>query len=219
MALHPAQGELVARLKRSSDDADAVVDVRGADGEIIARLVAINQDRAAHPAVVESLFRWRAAAMTGFLTVFEPTLEKTRGYLEKLVLVDPARILFLILDPAGRPVGNIGLCNITADEAEVDNIVRGERVETANFMAQVQAGLIAWAHRRLGVSRVYLNVLSDNERAVNSYLKAGYVETGRTPLTREPIEGGYRLVPTPGGGDPAQPQLIQMRIDLDRRPA
>ena len=214
MVLQPAQGALIARLKQPGDTADAGIDIRNADGEVVARLVAVNQTRATDPAIVDCLFRWRAASMTGFLTVFEPTVDKTRGYLEKLVLTDPARILFLILDPAGRPVGNIGLCNVTGADAEVDNIVRGERVETPNFMAQVQAGLIAWAQERLGVERVYLNVLSDNERAVNSYLKAGYVETGRTPLTREAIEGGYRLVPTPGGGDPAEPTLIQMRIDL-----
>lgn len=217
--LQPAQGDLIARLKAPGETADGPIDIRGADDEVIARLVVIDQARAADPEVVQSLFRWRAASMTGFLTVFEPTIEKTRGYLEKLVLTDPARILFLILDPNGRPVGNIGLCNVTAADAEVDNIVRGERVETPNFMARVQAGLIAWARERLGVARVYLNVLSDNERAVNSYLKAGYVETGRTPLVREAIEGGYRLVPTPGGGDPAEPVLIQMRIDLDHAPA
>ena len=64
--------------------------------------------------------------MTAFLTVFAPTPEKTRNYLNDFSLPDPARMLFLVADCDNRYVGHIGLCNIAADGAEIDNVMRGE---------------------------------------------------------------------------------------------
>jgi len=39
--------------------------------------------------------------------------------------------------------------------------------------------LVAYAFRDLGVRRVWLDVLADNERAIASYRKSGFVEEGR----------------------------------------
>jgi hypothetical protein len=63
--------------------------------------------------------------MTAFLTVFDPTPEKTRHYLTAFSRPDPSRIRFLV-ERDNRPVGHIGLCNTAADGAEIDNVMRGE---------------------------------------------------------------------------------------------
>ena len=47
-------------------------------------------------------------------------------------------------------------------------------------------------------SLAYLNVLADNSRAIRTYEKVGLHAVGRTPLTREEFDGGYRLKPAPG---------------------
>ncbi len=207
----PAQAALLDRVKRG--EAYAEVTVLDDEGRTIGGLTPVTHAAAADPEVVDSLFRWRAASMRGFLTVFEPTPDKTRGYLRTVALGDPARILFLVRDARGRLVGNIGLCNVAPGEAEVDNVVRGERVGVPSFMTHVQRALVDWAAGALAVRRAYLNVLSDNSRAIESYRRAGYVETGRTPLLREDTADGYRLIPTPGAaqGDPA---LVRMELPV-----
>lgn len=194
----PEQAAVVERLKNAVDPRAETVAVRDDAGTVIGRLVPVTRVGADDPTLIEDLCRWRAANMDGFLTVFAPTPDKTRGYLQKLALPDPGRVLFLIEDADGRRVGNIGLCNIAPGEAEVDNVVRGEAVAAPQFMRHVQNALIGWAGERLGVTSVYLNVISTNARAVNSYLRSGYRETERVPLVREDTSDGHRLVPTEG---------------------
>ena len=202
----PEQAALLKSLKLGRG---AEVEARDQAGRPIGRLTMITEAAARDDTLVADLCRWRAANMSGFLTVFQPTMEKTRDYLDRLAVPDPRRVLFLIQDAEGRRVGNIGLCNIAPGKAEIDNVVRGETVETPAFMSHVQEALIGWAAATLGVARVYLNVLSDNPRAVASYERAGYVETDRVPLMRVDTTDGYRLVPDPAAPDGAV-SLIRM---------
>ena len=202
----PRQAEILQRLKTGAET--AAIPITNDAGHIIGALRPIDRAAAEDPEVVNALYRWRAAAPGGFLTVFEPTPEKTSAYLQRLSLPDPGRILFLIEDADRRRVGNIGLCNISENSAEVDNVVRGEPA-APGFMAQVQMALIGWTRETLGADRVYLNVLSDNERAIASYRKAGYVETDRVRLRREDTADGYRLVPD-RGADARSLSLVRM---------
>lgn len=212
----PSQTALLNGIRRGAVAAEIVV--RDDEGRAVGVLSPITDALAADAAVVDSLYRWRAAAMRGFLTVFAPTPEKTRAYLHKIALADPTRILFLVRDLEGRPIGNIGLCNVAPGEAEVDNVVRGERVPVPGFMIHVQRALVDWASSALGSRRVYLNVLSDNPRAIESYRRAGYVETGRTPLAREDTADGYRLTPMPGAAL-NEPTLVRMELPVAARMA
>ena len=148
--------------------------------------------------IVEKMCRWRSVARTSFLTVFEPSVDKTRSYLTDLVLVDPTRILFLAAGQSGDLVGNIGLCNITETSAEIDNVLRGEASPSPKFMKRVHSALTDWARRALGVQNFYLNVLSSNPGAIKFYAEIGYEEVSLVPLRKEVFEGGYRLVPENG---------------------
>lgn len=209
MTISSQQAAAVAALKEAADPARVSLAVLDDEGRLTARLIPIGHSNALTDEVLQNLFRWRQGAMRSFLTVFEPSLEKTRGYLEAVALADSARLLFLIEDAEGRAVGNIGLCNITAADAEIDNVIRGESVGRSDFMTWVLRALIRFAHDRLNVERVYLNVLADNERAIRSYQRVGMVETNRVPLAREDIPGGYRWTPSPGMVDPSM-ALVRM---------
>lgn len=209
MSVSEKQAEIIRRLK----DGEAIDGVAVLDGTAarVGTLRPISRQMAESRDLLERLCRWRANAMHSFLTVFEPSVEKTQAYLQKFSLPDPARILFLIENSAGEPVGNIGLANVTEHDAEIDNVLRGEKADARGFMRMVQNALATWAMDRLGVQRVYLNVLSHNDRAIASYEAAGFIIVGKEPLTREDIEGGYRLVPAPSGAR-ADAELIRMEI-------
>lgn len=146
------------------------------------------------------------------MSVFTPTIEGTRTYLKRVVLRDPARILFLIVDVAFHPIGVIGLRNVSATEAELDNVIRGERVETRGFMNSVQRKLLDWTFLKLGVRLIYLNVLGHNARAIRAYEKVGFTLVARTALVRQRNSDGYNLAPAPAQGEPTDLQLARMEI-------
>lgn len=202
-------GQIISHLKAGQSQELPVVN---RSGQPIGALVPITPVMANDISLLEDLCRWRAANMLNFFTVFEPSVAKTRDYLERFSLPDPARILFLIKDGDGRRVGNIGLCNITAASAEVDNVIRGESVELRDFMRFVQWSLAHWAFSELGLDRLFLEVLADNRRAIASYERAGFGAVGRHALTKKPIPGGYQLIPAIGGM-PEDSALLRMELD------
>jgi len=150
--------------------------------------------------------------MSKFFTVFEPSVEKTRDYLLRFSLPDPARLLFVMHEDGGRRVGNIGLCNVDETGAEVDNVIRGEPVKHSRFMLFAQSSLAGWAFNTLGLERLHLKVLTDNLRAIKSYERAGFSITGRQPLTKKTIPGGYQLVPASVGA-PEDAAFVRMELN------
>lgn len=209
MELSETQASIIQRFKRG--EAASTITVFADDGARVGTLRPITAEMAVQHDLIKSLCRWRDGAMQSFLTVFIPSVEKTQAYLTRFSLPDPARILFLIENAAGEPVGNIGLCNVTTQDAELDNVVRGQKVDVPGFMRLVQLALVRWAMETLGVERVYLNVLGNNERAIASYKAVGFVDAGKQLLTREEIEGGYRLVSAVSGAR-VDAELVRMEI-------
>ena len=211
MAPTPEQARIVANLK--SGLSEFSIPILSAQTSVTGFLIPITHRLAEDRAIVDALFRWRRAHMKAFLTVFTPTLEKTQNYLTDFSLPDPARILFLAADRASRHVGHIGLCNITADGAEIDNVVRGESVDNPDFMVHAHSALLRWAFSVLDIPLAYLNVLAHNERALRTYRKVGFREVARTRLVREEQDDGYRLRPASiSNRDAAVATLARMEI-------
>jgi len=209
------QARIIASLKSGSLP-DMSIPIASGEGAAAGFLTPITYRLAEDATIVDALFRWRRSHMRSFLTVFDPTLEKTRNYLTGFSLPDDARILFLVVDSENRHVGHIGLCNIAPDGGEIDNVIRGEPVDIPGFMVCAHKALLRWAFARLGLPLAYLNVLADNMRAIQTYEKVGFRSVGRTPLLREEHEGGYRLRPVSGSsGNGTGPMLIRMEILRD----
>jgi RimJ/RimL family protein N-acetyltransferase len=206
------QERLVAELKDGARP-EFPHPIAAVDRSVIGSLEPITHKLAADPRVIEALFRWRRAHMDSFLTVFTPSLEKTRQYLASFSLPDPARVLFLLRDAQGRLVGHVGLCNISENAAEIDNVVRGEQAPCPAFMTSALATLLRWAFSDLRIPLAYLQVLSRNERALKAYEKVGLTEVSRTPTIRQDIPGGYKLIPAAGHDTgPRGPHLIRMEV-------
>ncbi|RYF14993.1 MAG: GNAT family N-acetyltransferase [Oxalobacteraceae bacterium] len=135
------------------------------------------------------------------------TLQGTRTWLERAVLDAPDRVLFWVVDHAGRHIGHIGLNRFAPDASfcELDNIVRGEPSEAKGIMTAAVEKLLQWQRESLRVPTSYLRVFSDNAHAIAFYNKLGYREIGRVPLRKVPVEGGwsweevvadpYRMIP------------------------
>jgi len=130
---------------------------------------------------VALLTEWRNRYRRFFLTDFTATVEQTRTWLLKSGS-DPSRILFMIEPEGGSPFGHAGLCNLRPADAyaELDNVVRGADGPRGGMTAAVTT-LCEWAASSLGVTTLWVRVMSDNP-AVSFYEKLGFRRKYDVPL-------------------------------------
>jgi perosamine synthetase len=164
--------------------------------------------------LIATLGRWRAANDFAFPTQFPVTDEGTARWLRSGVLDVEDRVLFLVCDRHGHPVGHLGFANALAGDRqmEIDNVVRGERGEPG-LMSTALDALIDWAEGMFCPEEIHLRVFDDNERAVGFYERLGFLRDGATPLRREERDGGVvAFVP----GEPANRWFLRMTHAADR---
>lgn len=125
--------------------------------------------------IISSLTRWRKMFMRYFLTQFEATNEQTRTWLNNVVVKDDTRILFLIMDEINKAIGNFGICNITSESAELDNLIRGEKGGDPKLIFFSEVSLIFWIYKNLNIDNLYLHVFSNNLRTIQLHESVGFV--------------------------------------------
>ena len=82
-----------------------------------------------------------------------------------------------------RPIGQAALYHIDwfAGKAEFGRLMIGEADAAGRGLArEATQTLVAMAFEELGLREVYLEVLPDNERAINVYRACGFEVAGRT---------------------------------------
>ena len=135
--------------------------------------------------VVVWLARWREENAFAFPSQFPVTREGTARWLERNILGDEDRMLFLVLDRFGHAVGHVGCANHLNErpEMEIENVVRGVKDRTPGLMSRAVRAMLGWG-RGLGVTRFHLRVFNDNEHAVWFYRRLGFRDDGLLPLRR-----------------------------------
>jgi hypothetical protein len=146
MTLTADQAEMIAALKSGRGRRSLPIRT---DKDTLGHLVPVTAQLAGDERVVDVLCRWRGANRSCFLTVFTPSVERTSAYFLDYLLPDPARILFIVHAADSTMVGNIGLCNVARDGAEVDNVIRGEASPLSTIMVDAQRTLLDWSFREL----------------------------------------------------------------------
>lgn len=139
----------------------------------------------------------------------------TRSWLRERLLDLEDRILFLVLDAHGAPVGHLGLSDGLGERAELEitDVVRGAAEAPAEIMSHAMTALLEWARETLGPEAVYVRVSGDDAHAIEFHERLGFVRTTETPLRRhengETVE--FRAVET---SDAAPPDKVLVRLDL-----
>ena len=124
--------------------------------------------------VISLLSKWREEATT-FHNKFKVTHKGTRHWLKVLLLDVPDRILFLVLDSHGYPIGHLGFANAINDECvfELDNVVRGVNDRSPGIMSAATVAILQWARENASPKQFYLRTLDDNIHAIRFYEKLG----------------------------------------------
>lgn len=150
--------------------------------------------------LIADLARWRKAHQNAFPSQFRVTEEGTARWLRAALLDVPDRILFLVCDRHGHPVGHLGFAGARAGDRalEVDNVVRGERGQPGLMSAALRR-LIEWGTRDLGAAEIHLRVFEDNAHAVAFYRELGFLDGDRIALHREVSAHGATLRPALAG--------------------
>jgi len=134
---------------------------------------------------VELLAAWRDKAQPWFPSQFMVTKERTKTWVDKQLMKLKDRILFFVKKASGERVGHVGLFrfDFAAQHCEIDNIVRGEDGWKGAIEAAC-ATMIEWAFSELGMQKLFLRVVSDNQRAIKLYERLGFEECQRVPLRK-----------------------------------
>lgn len=136
--------------------------------------------------VIQDLTEWRNTNVNAYPTQFIATKKSTENWFAKGLIENDGRILFLIVTNSGKTIGHIGFngCINLKHNFEIDNVVRGISDSPKGIMGAAMNSLINWAQNMLPVESINLRVMSDNEHAINFYLKNGFIKKSLIPLSR-----------------------------------
>jgi hypothetical protein len=146
--------------------------------------------------LIAKLAQWREEATT-FHNQFKVTLEGTKRWLRKLVLDVPDRILFLVVNCYGHPIGHLGFANSLNEEGlmELDNVIRGVQGVERGIMSYGVKSLLNWAESTIIPKGFCLRTLQDNTHAINFYTNLGFIIEGKQPLRRVESNGEINHIP------------------------
>lgn len=193
-----------------------LIPIRTSEGIIIGNLRPIDAGLCGQAEVVRKLTEWRRMFMPFFLTQFSATEERTSKWLQKVVMPNDDRILFLICDQNDRWVGNFGVCDIRPHAAELDNLIRGEAVNQPNFILFSEFAMLSWLYYGLGVKSVTLHVFSNNIKTINLHTKAGFAKRKSIALNKVQEGCEVKYIADSHEGVPADFAYIEMEMhELD----
>jgi len=214
-SLTPTQIDLIRRYK-SSDSAVASrheIQILKSNGTKVGFLSPINTSIVEDKSIMAALSRWRSRYKLFFQSQFDPTPEDTRSWLKNIVLKDDTRLLFLIQTSAGQPIGNFGICHLSASRAELDNLLRGEKGGDPELIYHTEISMIHWIYQNLGVEQVYLLIFDDNYLTIMMHRSIGFKEVCYHSLYRSTKDGKISFTTTQEDNAPlVKRRLLEMEI-------
>ena len=146
---------------------------------------------------VSLITNWRNQYWQGFLTKFEASERNTLKWLDKEIMQNPERILFFIILKKQK-IGHVGIMNYdkNLNTVEIDNVLRGVRINQPDLMENVLKAIFKWMFNELKLSEINLKVFSDNYKAINLYERCGMITTGVKPLKRSITKDGWKWIET-----------------------
>ena len=181
--------QLVHSLKSSNSTSESgQISIVDNEGLRIGCLKPITKSLASDEKVVEKLTKWRRMFKRYFLTQFTPTSERTKNWLDSVVMPSDNRILFLICTDSNEIVGNFGVCDLTESQAELDNLIRGEKGGHPQLIYFAELALLKWIFDDLGIPTACLHVFSNNYKTIALHESVGFKTVASYPLAKQELQ-------------------------------
>lgn len=142
------------------------------DGRIYLRLMTKDD--------TENIIKWRNRDEVRSQFIYQKlfTKESHENWIETMVKTGKAVQMIIVLNDGDRPIGSVYVRDIDMEHkkgeygifiGETDCLGKGYGTEAAELMAE-------YAFEYIGLHKLMLRVYADNERAIRSYEKAGFVK-------------------------------------------
>ena len=181
--------DVVSSLKNNTSEKFSIA-IKDNNDKVIGSLVLVQKRDANNPIILDALTRWRKKYMKYFLTQFNASTNRTKSWLENIVIPSTDRLLFLILDEDNNLIGNFGIADILFDRCELDNLIRGEKGGHPKLIYFSELSLLKWLFLEKNVKRVNLHVFANNLPTIKLHKSVGFVEIGRRKLERVQSKDG-----------------------------
>jgi len=162
--------------------------------------------------LIQNLTDWRSLHKQCFFTQFDPTTPRTKEWLRTMVIPDDSKILFIICDANGIPIGNYGLRNIYKASAELDNILLGDSKSRGPFVLLAMKIFIEWVFFKFGFMHLNGSVFKNNQPSVLVHKRLGFRIINELPMKRIENYEMIQYVPI-GAGDKPDAYILEMRIE------
>lgn len=158
--------------------------VHNEKGEEIARLKLIEEDDLNDHQIISKITEWRNKYKSCFLSEFIPTNERTKNWLETIVLPSNDRLLFKISSLENEFVGHIGAIN-RGNYIEYDYYIVGVKPNMKNFALNIARNFLRWIVEVKDFEYILGNVRSDNEHALKFHIRTGFHVHNRVSLVKK----------------------------------
>jgi RimJ/RimL family protein N-acetyltransferase len=168
-----------AALKSSAGQAVAqerAIPIEGGMGT----LVPVGYEHVGDDRLIATLARWREANMHVYPTQFPVTHSGTAEWLTERVLAVSDRVLFLVVEPGGRPLGHGGFAEGARGDRslKLDNVMRGEAIGPPGIMTGAVGALLRWADATLASEVITAPAFADNHRIIRLLCGLGFRDEG-----------------------------------------
>jgi perosamine synthetase len=162
--------------------------------------------------LLQKLTLWRNLNVEVYPTQFKATLESTRTWLTDRLLTVSDRMLYLVVDNAGKVIGHLGFNGCLNEEFlfEIDNVVRGVPGVSSGIFSKAMVSLIEWARKTINVNGFFLRVMDDNPQAIEFYKRNAFAEECRIPLVKE-VKGDVILYREARSGEKKAKDFVRMK--------
>lgn len=131
---------------------------------------------------------WREKYHDAFPMKFYVIPKDTKKWVNEQLIHNPHRLLFIIWWE-DKILGHIGYFKFNKSEnyCEIDNVMKGVD-GFKGLMLSVMKNIILFAFEEFNLDTLYLNVFSNNQRAITLYEKSGFKLISETPLKKVDID-------------------------------
>ncbi|WP_417911584.1 GNAT family N-acetyltransferase [Candidatus Electronema sp. TJ] len=207
--------KIMGEKKNEDSEKNFSILIRKQNGQAIGRLSCVDRVTAKNNFIIAALTTWRQRYMKYFMTQFQATHDRTRKWIEDIVIPSHNRILFLICLLDGEAIGNFGACNLSKKSGELDNLIRGKKGGDPQLIYFTEIALLNWMFDYLDYDIVKLRVFSNNYLTIRLHYSVGFSITHVVKLFRQEFNGTVEYIENYKTEYPVNFSCLHMELSRD----